>query len=66
MVGDAAMDEDKHQDAKISELAMRARDLNHRIADIRREQTYQRVSHLLCRRLFHICIDKRIGIQRQE
>lgn len=44
VIGDSAEDEDSDRThEKLSEMAMRVRDLNHRIADIRREQTYQRM-----------------------
>jgi hypothetical protein len=41
VVGDAAEEDGHHE--KLSELATRVRDMNHRVADIRREQAYQRV-----------------------
>lgn len=48
VLGDSAMEINgvnggSSHDEKLSEMAMRVRDLNHRIADIRREQSFQRV-----------------------
>ena len=44
VIGDSAEDDDSDRThEKLSEMAMRVRDLNHRIVDIKREQSYQRM-----------------------
>ena len=44
VVGDSG-DAMEKSNEKVNDMARMVRDLNHRVADIRREQSYQRVRH---------------------